>query len=284
MFSSNIDDRGINFRGKFMRKANFIPEITDDLVKMYDDYLVPSIYAQWGHHLIDIAALELGHDVLDAACRTGTVTCTAQLEVGFGGKVTGLDHNEEMLAIASKKNPRIDWQLGNLAALPFEDNSFDRVLCQFALMFIHNRVAATKEMLRVCKPDGQVIIAIWAPLDHSKGYTALVNLIRQYAGERAASNLASPWSLGVPGKMDALLLSAGVNEYECHERVGLARFPSVESFVEVNLRSAGEFHKLGEEDSDKLMSAAGHVLAPFVVSNGEIIAELNANVFVIYPD
>jgi len=267
-----------------MTKTKIVPEITDDLVKMYDDYLVPSIYAQWGHHLIEIAALELGHHVLDVACRTGAVTLTAQLEVGLRGKVTGLDHNEEMLAIASKKSPRIDWQLGDIGALPFEDNSFDRVLCQFALMFIHNRVAAIKEMLRVCKPDGQVVIAIWAPLDHSKGYTALVNLTRKYAGERAALNLASPWSLGVPGRMDALLLSAGVNQYECHERVGLARFPSVESFVEVHLRCACEFHKLSEEDSDRMLTAAEQVLAPFVVSNGEIIAELNANIFVIYPD
>ncbi len=110
-----------------MTEALVIPEITDDLVKMHEDYLVPSIYAQWSHHLIDIAALELGHSVLDVACGTGVVTRAAQLEVGLRGKVTGMDPDERMLAIAREKLPKIDWQHGDLAALPFEADSFDRV-------------------------------------------------------------------------------------------------------------------------------------------------------------
>lgn len=267
-----------------MTETQFAPVITDDFVQMHDDFLVPIIYAQWAHHLIDIAAIESGHDVLDAACGTGVLTRAALLEVGFRGHVTGLDHNKRMLARASKNPSRIEWQHGDAAALPFEDDSFDRVLCQFALMFIGNRVAALKELLRVCRPSGQVVVAVWAPLDHSKGYTALVNLTRKYAGERAAFRLAAPWSLGVPGMMDALLLSAGVNEYECHERVGVARFPSIATFVEVHLRSAGEFHKLESEDFDEMLAAAENMLAPFVVSNGELAAELGANIFIIYPD
>jgi len=267
-----------------MTEAHSAPEITDDFAKMHNDYLVPSIFAQWAHHLTEIAAIELGHQVLDVACGTGAATRTALMEVGFSGEVTGLDHNEQMLAIAREKPSRIDWQLGDAAELPFEDNSFDRVLCQFALMFIGNRVAVIKEMLRVCKPEGQVVVSIWAPLNQSKGYSALVKLVRQFAGERAAFRLAAPWSLGVPGKMDAVLLSAGVSEYECHERVGVARFPSVASFVEVHLRSAGEFHQLAEEDLSKMQDAAKFKLAPFVDTNGEIVAELDANIFVINPE
>lgn len=267
-----------------MTETHFSPKITDDFIKMHDDYLVPIIFAPWAHHLTDIAAIESGHNVLDVACGTGVTTRAALLEVGMTGTVTGLDHDEDMLAVASKKSPGITWQLGDAAALPFNDNSYDRVLCGFALMFISNRIAAIKEMLRACKHGGRAVVSIWAPLEHSKAYTALVRLTHQYAGARAAAILAAPWSLGVPGKMDSLLLSAGVNEYECHERVGLARFPSVETFVEVHLRSAGVFQGLDERKRKDILHAAKFALEAFTSPDGRITAELNANIFVISPD
>jgi SAM-dependent methyltransferase len=258
-----------------MTDRNIIPQISDDLVKMHVDYLVPIIFAPWAHHLTEIAAIESGHHVLDVASGTGVVARAARMEVGMRGKVTGLDHNEDMLAVARQQASPIDWHLGDAAHLPFEDNSFDRVLCQFALTFIDNRIAAIREMLRVCKPD---------PLDHSHGYSALVQLTRKYAGVRAANRLASPWSLSESGQMDALLQSAGVNEYECHERVGIARFPSIESFIEVHLRLAGEFNNIGSLDLTGLLSAAEHVLAPITLPGGEVAADLNASIFVLYPD
>lgn len=267
-----------------MTEKHLLPKITDDFVKMHDDFLVPIIYAQWSHHLTDLAEIESGNNVLDVACGTGVVTRAAQMEVGMRGKVTGLDHNEKMLAIARKKSSGIEWELGDACSLPYEDNSFDRVLCQFALMFIDNRISAIKELMRVCKPNGRVVVSTWAPLDQTRVYTALVNLTRQFAGSRAALKLAAPWTLGIPGKMDNLLLSAGVNEYECHQRVGIARFPSVETLVEIHLRSAGEYHKLDEETFASMQRAAEHTFAPYIIMDGQVAADLNANIFILFPD
>jgi len=267
-----------------MTEKHLMPKITDDFIKMHEDFLVPIIYAQWSHHLTDLAEIESGNSVLDVACGTGVVTRAAQMEVGMGGKVTGLDSNEKMLAIARKKSSGIEWQLGDANSLPFEDSSFDRVLCQFSLMFIDNRIAAIKELMRVCKPNGRVVISIWAPLDQTRVYTALVNLTRQFAGPRAALKLSAPWTLGVPGKMDNLLLSAGVNEYECHQRVGIARFPSIETFVEVHLRSSGEYHNLNEDTFARMQRAAEIALARHVILDGQLAADLNANIFILFPD
>lgn len=267
-----------------MTERHLIPKITDDFIKMHEDFLVPIIFAQWAHHLTDLAEIESGHHVLDVACGTGVVARTALMEVGMRGKVTGLDHDEKMLAIARKKPSSIYWQLGDAAALPFEDNSFDRVLCQFSLMFIENRIAAIKELLRVCKPNGKVVVSVWDTINNSRVYTALANLTRQFAGNRAAMKLVAPWSLGIPGKMDNLLFSAGVLEYECHERVGIARFPSVDTFVEVHLRSAGEYHNLETENLDRMKHAAEQVLAPHIILNGQLAADLNVNIFVLSPE
>lgn len=267
-----------------MTTQNFTPEISDCLVRLHEQYLVPAIYAQWASRVADIAEIELGHHVLDVACGTGTLARAAQLETGLSGKITGLDSDERMLEAAREKSSGIDWQLGDATAMPFERNRFDRVMCQFALMFISNRVATIKEMLRVCKPGGLVVVATWGPLPHAGAYAALINLARRYLGPAAAFKLSAPWELGKPGAMDALLLSSGVEEYECHQRIGQASYPSMRAFVESHLRLAGEFDTLGEKSLAEIHGAADAQLHPFLTPSGQLVSQLNANIFTVRAD
>jgi len=264
-----------------MTEPHFSPDITDEFVRMHEELLVPSIYGQWAHRVADLSEIDMGHTVLDVACGTGPLTKAAQLEAGLTGRVIGLDSSEKMLAVAAKKSRGIVWQLGDAEHLPFETNEFDRVICQFSMMFIPNRVAAIKEMLRVCKPEGLVVIAIWAQLDHSKAYAALFKLVRKFFGSRAAYKLSAPWSLGNPGVMDRLLLSTEINEYICHERLGVSRFPSMESFIETHLRLAGEFDGLDETSYERLLNAADVDLRQFMVSGGQLVAQLDANIYTV---
>jgi SAM-dependent methyltransferase len=264
-----------------MTTPHFAPEISDELVKMHEQYLVPAIYAQWANRVADIAEIDLGHHVLDVACGTGTLARAAQLETGLSGKITGLDSNEKMLASAQAHSRGIEWQLGDATKMPFEKNRFDRVMCQFALMFIANRVSVIKEMLRVCKPDGLVVLATWGPLHMGGAYDALINLIRKNLGSHAALKLSSPWSLGKPGVMDALLLTSGVNEYECHQRVGQASYPSMRAFIETHLRLAGEWDDLNDHRLEEIFSAADRHLRPFLAPGGQLVAHLNSNIFTV---
>lgn len=264
-----------------MSTLHYTPEISDELVRLHEQYLVPAIFAQWANRVAEIAEIDVGCHVLDVACGTGSLARAAQLETGLSGKVTGLDNNEKMLESAREKFKGIEWQLGDATAMPFEKNRFDRVMCQFALMFITNRVAAIKEMLRVCKPDGLVVLATWGPLHQGGAYDALINLVNKFIGSNAALKLSSPWALGKPGVMDALLLTSGVNEYECHQRVGNASYPSMRAFIETHLRLAGEFDSLNEQSVQEIFSAADMKLRPFLAHGGQLIAQLNANIFTV---
>lgn len=266
-----------------MAVSHFTPEITKDLVRVHEQYLVPAIYAQWAGRAAEIAEIGNGHHVLDVACGTGTLARAAQMEAGLTGKVIGLDASEIMLESAQRQAPGIEWQIGDASSMPFKRNRFDRVICQFSLMFISNRVATIKEMLRVCKTDGLVVIATWGPLQHSGAFDTLIKLVNQHGGSRRAMKLSSPWTLGKPGVIDSLLLSAGVNEYECHERFGQARYPSIRAFIEAHLRLAGQFDELTEQDYQELLNAANLKLRQYLIPSGELIAELNANIFAIKP-
>lgn len=262
-----------------MKTSHFAPEITDELVRTHEQYLVPAIYMQWASRVAEIAEIEFGQDILDVACGTGTLAIAAHLETGLKGKVVGLDVNEKMLAAARRHSQAIEWKLGDAASLPFEKNRFDRVMSQFSLMFISNRVATIKEMLRVCKPDGLVILAIWGPLPQASAYAELIKLIGQFCGDLAAKKLALPWDLGKPGVMDAMLLASGVNEYECFERDGFARYPSVSAFLESHLRLAGEFDALDEQAFEEILNAANLKLHAHLSAQRQVVTKLNVHVF-----
>lgn len=267
-----------------MTETHFIPEVNDDFVKLHEEILVPAIYAQWAHRVVELAEIELGSNILEVACGTGVLAREAQLETGLTGRVTGLDSSEKMLDTARRKSSMIEWIQGDAMDLPFKTSHFDRVLCQFSLSSIANRVHTIKEMLRVCRPNGLVVLAVWSSLEHTNAYKVLIELVHKHAGANVAFKVAAPWSLGAPGIMDALLLSAGVNEYECHQRVGQACYPSRKAFIDTHLQVAGELGNLDKETYKNILSDADLQLRPFLSSHEQLITALDANIFVLQDD
>jgi len=85
-----------------MIKAHFVPEITEDFVRLHEKYFVPAIYAQWAHRVVELAEIDAGNKVLDVSCRTGVLAREASLEIGFTGSVTGVSASEQMLSRARR--------------------------------------------------------------------------------------------------------------------------------------------------------------------------------------
>ena len=100
-----------------------------------------------------------GMHVLDAGCGTGNFSIKL---AQAGCRVTGIDISDEMLEIAKKKaqkmNLDIDFQVMDIYHLQFEDYTFDAVFSMAAFEFIEKPQEASKEMYRVLKRDGQLLI------------------------------------------------------------------------------------------------------------------------------
>ncbi len=99
------------------------------------------------------AVVRPGDLVLDACCGTGDLALAAQAE---GGRVTGLDFSEPMLARARRKSDEIDWVRGDLLALPFADESFDAVTVGFGVRNAEDLGGALRELRRVLRPGGRL--------------------------------------------------------------------------------------------------------------------------------
>jgi demethylmenaquinone methyltransferase / 2-methoxy-6-polyprenyl-1,4-benzoquinol methylase len=94
-----------------------------------------------------------GERVLDACCGTGDL---ALADARAGGRVTGVDFSEEMLARAERKAPEFDWVQADAAALPFPDASFDSATIGFGIRNLADLEAGFRELARVLVPGGRL--------------------------------------------------------------------------------------------------------------------------------
>lgn len=113
---------------------------------------------------LDIANIKKGDNVLEIGCGTGTLTILAKERAGSSGKVFGIDAASEMIKVAKRKakskKVEIMFQVGDICNLPFEDNSFDYVLCSFMIFHISSekRRDGLQDIFRVLKDNGTFVI------------------------------------------------------------------------------------------------------------------------------
>jgi len=104
-----------------------------------------------------------GEKILDVATGTGW---TARNVARFGARVTGVDIAEDLLAAASELSaqvqPPIEFRAADAEALPFADGSFDGVISTFGVMFAGNQEQAARELGRVCRKGGRLVLATWS--------------------------------------------------------------------------------------------------------------------------
>jgi ubiquinone/menaquinone biosynthesis C-methylase UbiE len=248
--------------------------------RAYEALHVPAIFEQWAVPVLEAAGVGPGHRVLDVACGTGVLARKAAERVGDSGQVFGVDPGTGMLAVARELAPEVEWRQGTAESLPFPDGGFDAVVSQFGLMFFLDRPRAVAEMLRVVVPGGRLAVAVWESLERSEVYPLAVDLLERRAGREAADALRAPFVLGDTEKLRALFEGAGVSSVKIETQVGAARFPSVRTLVEADLRGwlpiMGVF--LEEDLIQAILAEAEEVLASYVTPDGQAVFKAPAHI------
>jgi ubiquinone/menaquinone biosynthesis C-methylase UbiE len=139
--------------------ANF----SDLVPEYYDREMGPVFFESHAVAMADRLPVSPGMQVLEIAAGTGWVTRHLLERLPADGKLTVSDLHPDMLAIAQQTidDPRIEWEQADALALPFADNRFDVVVCQFGSMFYPDKVEGHREAFRVLKPGGIYLVTTW---------------------------------------------------------------------------------------------------------------------------
>ncbi len=112
----------------------------------------------WRRRAARATGLQPGGSALDVACGSGKLTAVLARVAGGEGRVVGLDFSLQMLEVARRDHPGIEFLPGDALKLPFDDASFDASTIAFGLRNLADPVRGLREMQRVVKPGGRTVV------------------------------------------------------------------------------------------------------------------------------
>lgn len=139
---------------------------TGSIPENYDTYLGPLIFEFTAADMARRVA-EIFHKpirILEIACGTGIATRHLANALPTGTEIIATDLNEAMLQHAESVNgalPGVTYVQADALDLPYEDASFDVVVCQFGIMFFPDKSKGMSEMSRVVRPGGTLALNVW---------------------------------------------------------------------------------------------------------------------------
>jgi SAM-dependent methyltransferase len=137
--------------------------------QLYDRYLVPLIFEPYAADLARRVALRAPSRVLEIAAGTGCVTRELARALPPGVSIVASDLNQPMLAHAASLGTTrpVEWRQADAMQLPFPDESFDVVACQFGAMFFPDKARAFSEARRVLRAGGVFIFNVWDRIEEN---------------------------------------------------------------------------------------------------------------------
>lgn len=210
--------------------------------KKWDEYTM-NFLAPMGAAIIQSLHLKSSDHVLDVATGTGEPGLSIARIVS-GGKVTGTDLSDGMLAVAKERAgaqsiENYETVVSDVTELPFADNTFDAISCRFGFMFFPDMQRAAKELARILKPGGRIAIAVWGEPKDNVWVTVTMGTIYEIMNiPKPPPDAPGMFRCAAPGFMESLLKNAGFKNISGIESSGIYDFLSVEMYWSFNTEVA----------------------------------------------
>jgi SAM-dependent methyltransferase len=145
-------------------------EFLGKVPKLYDTYLVPLIFEPYAADLVTRLEGRALSRVVEVAAGSGVVTRAMASVLPENVDIVATDLNQAMLDHATEVGTRrpVEWRRADAMQLPFEDSSFDAVVCQFGVMFFPDKPKAFAEAARVLRPGGVFIFNVWDRIEENE--------------------------------------------------------------------------------------------------------------------
>jgi ubiquinone/menaquinone biosynthesis C-methylase UbiE len=178
--------------------------------------LVPLIFEPYALDLARRVGGEQPQTVLETAAGTGVLTRAIALQLRADARIVATDLNQAMLdhAMAQQSSERrVSWKQADALALPFQDQYFDVVACQFGVMFFPDKAQGYREARRVLKPGGRFFFNVWDRLSENDfAQTVTDALAELFPGDPPRFMARTPHGYFNPDSIRADLNEAGFED------------------------------------------------------------------------
>ena len=251
----------------------------------YDRYLGPLLFEPYAADLAARLANITQGQVLETAAGTGIATRMLVGALPEAVAIVATDLNQPMVdfAAAQPSVGRVTWRQVDALSLPFEEKSFDAVVCQFGVMFFRDKRAAYREAGRVLKPGGRFIFSVWDRLEENELSQIVSEAVAALFPEDPPRFLVrTPYAYYDIGTIRGELAEAGFSSVAAEMVQQISRAPSPREAV-IGLCEGSPLRNEIEARDPTRLSAATDAAASAVAArfgHGPVSAKMQANVIV----
>jgi SAM-dependent methyltransferase len=212
---------------------------------------------------LERTGLEPGWKVLDVGSGVGAFLV---LVAEQGGIPHGIDAAESLIEFTRERLPDADLRVGEMEALPWDDDTFDLVTGFNAFFFANDMVSALREAGRVAKSGASVVIQVWGAHERCD-LEAMKQLARPFLPPRPPDAPPDP-DLSQPGLLASLAREAGLTPESEFDTCWVLEYPDEETLGRAAVAVAGLALLAGPEREDELREAIVEGLAPYRAEDG----------------
>lgn len=249
----------------------------------YEQYLGPILFEPYALDMMKRLPKASLNNVLEIACGTGRVTKHLLNTLTENGKLVATDLNPDMIEVAKQKvaDNRIEWQVADALQLPFADNIFDAVICQYGVMFFPDKPKGFAEAYRVLKPGGIFLFNAWDNIEFNPAINILNNVLQEEFGEEAPNFLKEgPYSFYDQEQIKLLLKDACFKKNELEVVKVASSFSSINDLAKGFLEGSPLFSYLQEKDKDKREVVSEKIRQQLISKYGENAGTVNLQAIV----
>lgn len=186
----------------------------ESIPQKYEDYLTPFLFDPYAEDLVDRIEVIGLDNVLEVACGTGAVTKKLLAHLPSTAQLVATDLQPDMLDIAKRSIsfPNVTWDVVDMTNIPYEDNRFDLIICQFGLMLVPEKLKALAEMRRVLRPGGHLLLNVWGSSRYNQIWNIAGTVIQSFLGGNPMLLDPGPFSLADENTGLDLLKKAGFQD------------------------------------------------------------------------
>lgn len=228
--------------------------------------------------MMEATEIGSGKHVLDIGCGAGH---SSELIKTAGATVIGVDAAQGMVDHATKTFDGIDFQVGGLEELAFEDNEFEVVFAANSVQYAADLGTALGELKRVCKPGGSIVAGLFGPSE-SVSYTPVIAALGQFMPKPPpGAKPGGPFRLSAPGVLEEGFTSAGIEVLSTGQANCPFEYGSWDQLWRFSRAAGPTQMAIGLAGLEAVEEATHEAVEPFIAEDGSITFDSNVFIFVV---